>query len=260
LPNDQIIQATHFGFARLHPSLSQKASRAHVFDGITNSSLLSIGQLCDNNCVAILDKKQINIYKQNTCVLLGTWNLNDGLWDIPVPTAPTAQPQSAPPTTQKWVSQSVNAIIRRDKTKTELAQFLHGCCGSPAITTWARAIKNGNFLTWPGIDDILLTKHLPPSIATAKGHLDQERKNLRSTKQQTDTNMDDFFPVNSNNIKTYDACVAIIPFATRNTAYQDLTGRFPHTSSRGNQYILVVYDYDSNAILHNPLKNKQHQR
>jgi hypothetical protein len=90
-------------------------------------------------------------------------------------------------------------------------------------------------LTWPGIDEISLVKHLPASIATAKGHLDQERKNLRSTKQQINNTMDDFFPTCATaNLKTYDACAAIVPFTTHYTAYHDLTGRFPHMSSRGN--------------------------
>jgi hypothetical protein len=38
--------------------------------------------------------------------------------------------------------------------------------------------------------------------------------------------------------------------------YGNLTGRFPHTSSHGSQYLLVIYDHDSNAILVEPLKNK----
>ena len=38
-------------------------------------------------------------------------------------------------------------------------------------------------------------------------------------------------------------------------AYSDLTRRYPNISSRGNQYILVVYDYDSSGILVEPLKN-----
>ncbi len=37
----------------------------------------------------------------------------------------------------------------------------------------------------------------------------------------------------------------------------DLTGQFPYTSSRGNQYIVVVYDFDSNAIVCAPLKTRQ---
>jgi len=40
-------------------------------------------------------------------------------------------------------------------------------------------------------------------------------------------------------------------------AFSDLTGRFPHRSSWGNEYILVVYHYDSNAILVEPVKNRQ---
>jgi hypothetical protein len=38
--------------------------------------------------------------------------------------------------------------------------------------------------------------------------------------------------------------------------YSDQTGRFPVTSSKGNKYIMVVYDYYSTAILAEPLKNR----
>ena len=31
-------------------------------------------------------------------------------------------------------------------------------------------------------------------------------------------------------------------------AYYDLMGRFPYHSSRGNEYIMVSYHYDANAI------------
>ena len=43
----------------------------------------------------------------------------------------------------------------------------------------------------------------------------------------------------------------------KETTYSDQTGRFPYRSSRGNEYIMVMYDYDSNAILATPLKNRQ---
>ena len=36
----------------------------------------------------------------------------------------------------------------------------------------------------------------------------------------------------------------------------DQTGRFPILSNRGNQYIMGMYAYDSNAILIEPMKNK----
>ena len=40
------------------------------------------------------------------------------------------------------------------------------------------------------------------------------------------------------------------------TVYTDATGRFPHPASSGMNYILVMYDYSSNAILAEPLKNR----
>ena len=39
--------------------------------------------------------------------------------------------------------------------------------------------------------------------------------------------------------------------------YSDQTGRFPYQSSRGTQYIYIVHDYDSNAILQSPLKSRK---
>jgi hypothetical protein len=38
--------------------------------------------------------------------------------------------------------------------------------------------------------------------------------------------------------------------------YTDLTGRFPTASHSGNTYILVLYHYDSNSVLSEPIKNR----
>jgi hypothetical protein len=221
--------------------------------------LIFLGQLCDDNCVAILDKTKINVFKHDTCILSGTCNPTDGLWDTPLPlTQARSKKQSFP--------QQANPIIRKDQTKTELAQHLYGCCGSPAVSTWKMAIKNGNFITWPGIDTISLDRDLPKSVASTKGHLDQERKNLQSTRtaqpilnpiSTDDDDPDNFFPApDTPNLKSFEAYAQIIPFVAKNTAYHDLTGRFPHRSARGNEYLLIVYDHDSNSILQSPLKNK----
>eukprot|EP00957_Ditylum_brightwellii_P211453 15366182-Ditylum_brightwellii.AAC.1 len=39
--------------------------------------------------------------------------------------------------------------------------------------------------------------------------------------------------------------------------YTDQTDKFPFKSSNGNQYVLVLHNYDSNAILAEPLKTIQ---
>jgi hypothetical protein len=38
--------------------------------------------------------------------------------------------------------------------------------------------------------------------------------------------------------------------------YTDQTGRFPVVSSKCNKYIMILYDYDSNAILAQPIKDR----
>jgi hypothetical protein len=209
LPDSTNIQATHAGQLPLHSSLSKTATTtAHILDGMTNSSLISIGQLCDDDCVAVLDKRNLQVFKRNACVLSGTRNKIDGLWDIALPisgTTSTIRPKA--PALQ------LNAIIRKDISKTNLVQYLYGCLGSPVVSTWKLAIANGNFITWPGIDTFSIDAHLPKNIASAKGHMDQERRNLQSTriKLATDTieieNDDDdddaFFPIaDTPNVKT----------------------------------------------------------
>jgi hypothetical protein len=107
LPDSTNIQASHSGQLPLHSCLSQCTKKAHILEGITNSSLISIGQLCDDNCIAILDKHQIEVYKDNTCALAGTRNTTNGLWDIPIPSMLSSS-VTDPPT------QQINAIIRKD--------------------------------------------------------------------------------------------------------------------------------------------------
>jgi hypothetical protein len=38
--------------------------------------------------------------------------------------------------------------------------------------------------------------------------------------------------------------------------YTDQTGRFPVVSRKGNKYIMILYDYDSNAIMAQPIKDR----
>ena len=44
---------------------------------------------------------------------------------------------------------------------------------------------------FPGLDEKLVTNHLPPSIDTAKSRLQQERQGLKSTKLQPKPKLED---------------------------------------------------------------------
>ena len=69
-------------------------------------------------------------------------------------------------------------------TKPDLAMYYHRAAFLPVPTTFISAINKGNFSTWPGLTAELISKHLPKSLATAKGHNKLARKNVRSTRPQ----------------------------------------------------------------------------
>ena len=112
----------------------------------------------------------------------------------------------------------------------------------------SRQSKEGFFKSWPGLTAALVQKYLPPSIATSKGHLDQTQKKICST--TTLPPLDPDQPQETNNQQTQ--CLFATIQQTGNN-YTDQTSRFSVTSSCGSQYVLVLYDYDYNAILTEPL-------
>ena len=248
LPNNTCLTPTVSGVLNLHPNLPEKAQEAKVVPGLSNSSLFSIGQACDEGCYAIFSKEHLQIIRDGEIVITGYRNQNDGLWDIPL--------NNINPEEHKYAKQALNIIVTKDQSKSDLAKYLHGCAFSPVISTFKTAIGKGNFITWPGINSINFNKLVGPTIPTAKGHLDQKRQGLQSTKPQViieDANEDAFPPQSIP--KTKQMGILITP--VKSTAYSDLTGQFPHISSRGNKYLLCIYDYDANAILAAPLKRRQ---
>jgi hypothetical protein len=96
-------------------------------------------------------------------------------------------------------------------------------------------------------------KYLSKSSATVKGHLNQQRMNARSTKikeeiESVNTDMDLDYGIKTNCVYAATIDAAQI--------YTDQTGRFPVVSIKGKKYIMVLYEYDGNAILAEPIKNR----
>jgi hypothetical protein len=112
--------------------------------------------------------------------------------------------------------------------------------------------KNGNFSSWPGLTEHAVEKHLSKSTSKTKGHLNQQRQNSRTAKVRdtkvivTERDLD-------HGIKTQFIYAATID---EGQIYTDQTGRFPVVSSKGNKYIMILYSYDSNAILAQPIKDR----
>jgi hypothetical protein len=171
MPNHSRIQATHTCQINI-PDLPSKACEAHLFPNLAHA-LLSIGLLCDHGCTAIFDKQHVKISYQNAIILKGYRDPDTNLWKVPL--QPTAQPD---PT---WIlphtKHRANSAYHTS-TQTDLITYLHAACGSPVPSTWMKAIRNGHFATWPGLTAKLVKDKLPKSIATVKGHLNRQQKNI----------------------------------------------------------------------------------
>ena len=63
LPNKATIAATHKGSLPMGKKFSTTAREAFVYPKLTNESLLSIGQLCDDDCLAIFSKRYLHVLK-----------------------------------------------------------------------------------------------------------------------------------------------------------------------------------------------------
>jgi hypothetical protein len=173
LPNKDTIQATHTCQLRL-PHLPSTATIGHIFTHLAHP-LVSIPVLCDHGCDATFTKTSVTIKHGNTIILNGPRDPSTGMWQVPL------QPDSTQPSLSTAGPHQANSAYHTS-TKPEHVQFLHAAAGYPVPSTWTKAINAGNYNTWPGLDAKLVTKHLPKSKETVKGHLNQQRKNLRSTK------------------------------------------------------------------------------
>ncbi len=94
-------------------------------------------------------------------------------------------------------------------------------------------------------------KYYPETTATPKGHLNQTRQNVRSTKaKQVPLEVCDTCQLKGK--KERDIYTKI--YDVRETIFSDQTGQFPTRSLSGNNYIMVMVDIDSSGILVEPIK------
>jgi hypothetical protein len=177
--------------------------------------------------------------KNGKCVMHGSRDRKSHLWRVSLK--------------QRFGTNQVHCNHAHDNSnQKDLINYLHAACFSPVKSTWIKAIKNGNFTSWPGLTEDAVEKHLSKSTSTTKGHLNQQRQNARTAKIKepkvlvTEPDLD-------HGIKTQLVYSATIDAGQ---IYTDQTGRFPVVSSKGTKYIMILYDYYSNSILAQPIKDR----
>ncbi len=162
---------------------------------------------------------------------------------------------------------------------------------SPTISTILKAIRRGFLDRCPNLSAKGITRYLNPSPATAKGHMKRPHQGIRGTNVQQprsppygthgptvqatpiadeDSWMDDISEpafheghfngpsvIAEDDNSSVGNIFCFAAFADKHTGilYNDLTGSFPYMSLEGNVCYLIVYHYESNAILGLPISS-----
>jgi hypothetical protein len=184
--NGQISNAIHE--SRLpFDKLSHTATKADTFHDFPQS-LMSVGKVSDDGTLSIFTKDGVSVHREEdvliTCkgapILIGVRD-DHGRYRIPLTQHKGTWQPRIPSKRAKQVLQQANSVY--DLPSTEQAiKWMHAVCGYPVKSTWLKAIKAGNFSGWPLLTETNVKKYYPESTETPKGHLNQTRKNVRSTK------------------------------------------------------------------------------
>ena len=251
MPNHTSIQATHTAELAI-PELPAFAKESHLFPHFASGSLCAIGPLCDAGCTAIFTKTRLYIIYKTKVILTGTRQASR-LWTI--------DPLSTTHENNNTVSpHSINSAIDTP-TLANRIKFMHASLFIPPFDTWRNAIQKGFLKTFPRITPEQLRKIKNTSEATVKGHIIYRKQNLRSTK--TTYHSPNFLhnavtPAPTTTKRDRDTYLACLPITGQ--VFPDQTGRFPISSASGNQYLFILYDFDSNHIFAVPIQNRtKHQ-
>jgi hypothetical protein len=276
MPDGNVITSDEIGDLDI-PNLPPKACIARMCQHLDGCSLLSVGILCDLGMDVIFTAADVKVWHNKRLVLYGTRNGPRDMWrvdlDQPLPDNETFTPPEAP-FDHPCVLHHIAAM-----PIAELVAFAHQCLGSPTIHAMDKAIKKGFLHNFPGLTLRRFRKYPPRTMATAKGHMDQTRQQTthitKKAKASPTDNVNDDATNEHTPYEPDDTDCTIPEQITERThfcyftivdrqmfenmhgkIYTDPTGRFPHMSSSGNQYIMVCYAYDFNAIIVEPYKTK----
>ena len=137
-----------------------------------------------------------------------------------------------------------------------LVRFLHAVASFPVKSMWLAAIRVGNYPMWPGLTYKNAKTYHPITGETLKGHMTYTRQGVRSTKRKaTPPNPTREVSQISSDIPTTKSNELFVVVEPVSKLYTDDMGRFPIRSRSGHRYIMLVFHYNSNAILIEPFQS-----
>jgi hypothetical protein len=176
LPDNSKLQSsskTQLLFEQLTP----KAREANILPRLSKS-LMSVNKMSENGYTTVFlpGNQGITIHKEGTLtittskppVLQGCKANGEKLWiALTQDTNNTSEEIS-----NAYSLPSIGQTIK----------YLHAAAGYPTEDTWTKAIKAGNYTTWPALTVANIHKHFPETNETQKGHMKHQHQGVHSTK------------------------------------------------------------------------------
>jgi hypothetical protein len=137
---------------------------------MANHSLLSVGKLCNEGYIVTFKNTSVTVCNsQELQILSGPRDLDTRLWRINLRQD------------NQHVHQAVANNMYELRNTGALVHYFHKALFSPTKYALLQAVKNGYIMTWPGLTEDAIHTHLELTPATAMGHMNQIRQNIRST-------------------------------------------------------------------------------
>jgi hypothetical protein len=164
LPNGATMESSHTAELDI-PELNAAASKSHVIRGMANQSLLSVGQLFDEGYIVTFKHASVTIYNSaKSQILNGPRDLDTGLWRINLKQ------------TNNHIPEPILNNVYELRNTGALVHYLHKALFSQTKSAKLQAVKDGHLITWPGLTEDAVNKHLKLTPATAMGHMNQRPK------------------------------------------------------------------------------------
>jgi hypothetical protein len=129
LPNGATMESSHTADLNI-PELNAAASKAHLYSGMANHSLLSVRQLCNEGYIVTFKNASVTVCNsQEFQILSGPWDLDTGLWCIDLKQD------------NQHVHQDVANIVYELRNTGALVHYLHKSLFSTTKSALLQAVK-----------------------------------------------------------------------------------------------------------------------
>ena len=155
------------------------STKGYIMSTFTNT-IIGVVPICEANYTLVVRREDVTVLSPQGKPILQGW-IEDKLprlWELAL--SPDERKEKMYTTTSQK-NPAANSVYDLPSVET-LICYMHAAAGFPVKYTWLRAIKHGNFKTWPGLTYNNSEKYCPQSVETIKGLVVQSSQGVRYTK------------------------------------------------------------------------------